>query len=398
MAKADTSVKYFHSAMPGAPVLSGTAGSLIAVLDACLVNGFGLKTVDSLVVAGNVATANISTGHSAEKDTVVLIAGATPAELNGEWKVSAVTTNTVKFVTEGIADQTATGTIALKMAPAGWDKSFSGTNLAAYRSKDILATGGLLRVDDTAAQVSRVVGYESMSGVSAGLGPFPTSAQITGGGYWLKSDAASAASVGWVLASDGRFTILNVSPALWRGAGYYMAATRFFGDIIPLKPSGDPYCFTLNYSISTTASQYDATLDGYSGNALQTATPRGITGLGSASPHCHLPYTGLVSGQAVATSGLDATFGDFPSIVDGKLRLSRRYLASAGSGAPPRGDIPGWFHVPQAKLSDQFKPLDTVIHGAKTLLAVCGGTTTFAYVPTTNNAGIGFIDITGPWR
>lgn len=39
---ADTSVKYLHSAMPGAPVLSGTAGSLISVLDACLVNGLSL--------------------------------------------------------------------------------------------------------------------------------------------------------------------------------------------------------------------------------------------------------------------------------------------------------------------------------------------------------------------
>ena len=33
-----TGVKYFHSELPGAPVLSGTAGSLQAVLDACLVN------------------------------------------------------------------------------------------------------------------------------------------------------------------------------------------------------------------------------------------------------------------------------------------------------------------------------------------------------------------------
>ena len=30
-----TSVKFLHSALPGAPVLSGTVGSLIAVLDAC---------------------------------------------------------------------------------------------------------------------------------------------------------------------------------------------------------------------------------------------------------------------------------------------------------------------------------------------------------------------------
>ena len=67
-----TSVKYYASTMPGAPVLSGTAGALATLLDACLVDGFGLKTVDTLVVASGVATANISTGSAAVTGGVVL--------------------------------------------------------------------------------------------------------------------------------------------------------------------------------------------------------------------------------------------------------------------------------------------------------------------------------------
>ena len=39
----DTSVKHFLSTMYGAPVQNGQAGSKIAVLDACLVTGFGLR-------------------------------------------------------------------------------------------------------------------------------------------------------------------------------------------------------------------------------------------------------------------------------------------------------------------------------------------------------------------
>ena len=35
-----TAVKWAVSSMPGAPTLNGTAGSMIAVLDACLVSGF----------------------------------------------------------------------------------------------------------------------------------------------------------------------------------------------------------------------------------------------------------------------------------------------------------------------------------------------------------------------
>jgi hypothetical protein len=86
----DTSVKYFHSGLTGAPVLSGTAGSLVAVLDACLVNGFAVSAVASLVVASNIATATISGGHSAEVGSVVLVSGATPSGLNSEKKVLSV--------------------------------------------------------------------------------------------------------------------------------------------------------------------------------------------------------------------------------------------------------------------------------------------------------------------
>ena len=75
-----TSVKHFRSNMTGAPTLNGVAGALIGVLDACLVNGFNLKTIDSLAVAAGVATASVGGGHGYEPDTVVLIAGATPGE------------------------------------------------------------------------------------------------------------------------------------------------------------------------------------------------------------------------------------------------------------------------------------------------------------------------------
>jgi hypothetical protein len=136
----DTTVKHFDSTMTGAPTLANVAGNLLAVLDACLVDGFGLKTVDSLVVAGGIATATIATGHSARVNAVVLIAGATPSGLNGEKRVISTTTNTVVFDATGITDQTATGTITLKIAPAGWVKAFTGTNKTAYKSGNVAAT------------------------------------------------------------------------------------------------------------------------------------------------------------------------------------------------------------------------------------------------------------------
>src|ERR1700740_2942620 len=122
---ADTSVKYFDSTMIGGPVLSGTVGSIIGILDACLVNGFGQVTLDSLVVSGGVATATRAAGHSHVKDGVAFIAGSSIALLNGEQKVTAVTATTFQFATTA-ADGTATGTITSKVAPAGWVKAFTG--------------------------------------------------------------------------------------------------------------------------------------------------------------------------------------------------------------------------------------------------------------------------------
>ena len=131
--------------MSGAPVLSGTAGTLIAVLDACLVNGFGSVTLNSLVVQNNVATATVSGGHgfamivgvnnvSPGVGPVVRIDGATPAALNGDWRLASVPNSTTfTFAAEGIPDQTATGTITAKRAPAGWAKAFGGANKAAYQ-------------------------------------------------------------------------------------------------------------------------------------------------------------------------------------------------------------------------------------------------------------------------
>jgi hypothetical protein len=48
--------KWYRSTMTGAAALSGQAGKLIDVLDACLINGFNQVTLTSLVVASNVAT------------------------------------------------------------------------------------------------------------------------------------------------------------------------------------------------------------------------------------------------------------------------------------------------------------------------------------------------------
>ena len=92
-------VKYIHNAMRGAPQLSGTAGTLIAVLDAFLLTGFGQVTALSVNVAGGIATATLQSGQSFDKDCIVLVEGATPAALNGEARVISTSSTSITWAT-----------------------------------------------------------------------------------------------------------------------------------------------------------------------------------------------------------------------------------------------------------------------------------------------------------
>ena len=136
-----TTVKHFHSAMSGAPVLNGTAGSLIAVLDACLQDGFGLKAASGITVASGVATVTFANGHSFEPDTIALIAGATPGALNGEKVVLTTSTNAITFAAPGVPDGAATGQPYFTIRAIGW-----GTGWAVGNALRINTVGALFPV------------------------------------------------------------------------------------------------------------------------------------------------------------------------------------------------------------------------------------------------------------
>ncbi len=387
----DTSVKHYRSDMPGAPVLNGLAGSKIGQLDACLVTGYGLKAATALTVASGIATLTFAGGASAAwPDAVILVEGVTGpmSGLNGEQKVLTANTATVTFAT-ALPDGTATGTVTFKIAPAGWEKVYSKTNVAAYRSLHPESTKMFLRVDDTAVQTCRVVGYETMIDVDTGFGAFPTSLQIAGGGYWAKSDVGSAAAVAWILAGDGLFFFDSPAPGSHWGMAYQNCFLRGFGEFLPKNPAGDPYLCGLNCSSTASAwNQYEGTLDGDS--ALRTYLARNFAGLGTAVAARRYAYTG---GN---TSGRDSTLGDFPSVVDGSLILSDQYVSEVPA---PRGNIPGHAYCPQAKVWDSFKMFDTLVQGGKKYISISSGSNiSSSNASDINTAGASFIDITGPWR
>jgi hypothetical protein len=392
-----TDVKYFRFDQTGAPALSGTAGALISLLDACLVNGFNLITLDSLAVSSEVATATYSAGHGYEVHDVILIDGATPSGLNGEWRITAVTSTTFTFAAVGIGDGSATGTITAKVASAGWTKAFTGTNKGAYKSSAVDATGCLLRVDDTGvtagADTAVVVGYETMTDIDTGTGDFPPVAALTR--YWVKSSTDSATERPWFLIADDRYMWLVINQSGTSSAWSYQL-TYGFGDFIPLSGSDSYNCILLCGNSTTTGLFY---ADGLNNGALKYV-PRPSSGIGGYE-------TAIIFGpfdrsSSVYLSGTTT----YPSPVTGGLNISYpAYInqtsttsASYATEYPLRGKTPGLYLTAEDSSS--------LVNGASgpSILESIPGLSGIRLMPVQhgyNNSaqktGV-LIDITGPWR
>lgn len=394
----DTSVKFFTDDMAGASAISGTAGALITILDACLVNGFGSKTATSVTVAGGIATVTFSGGASAAvAQSVILVAGATGAwtDLNGEQKTLSANTTTVTFAT-ALADGTATGTITFKIAPLGWTKVYSGTNKAVYKPSDVAASSALLRVDDSGTTVARVRMYETMSDVDTGTNPSPTDAKVSGGLYWWKSDAASAATRRYTIFGDSRNLYLGMAPYA-TSALAPIHTVHAFGDLDSYK-SGDAYP---GYILGDTATPSTTILgnvfthDPENNETMQLM--RSHTGIGVSLGASRKALVGAAGG----TSGNDTRMGQFPVPANNGLFLSRMVAGQkAMSTYGPRGLLPGLLYVPQASTGGGVFPRGTIVDGTgeyagKKIYAVPQNATNLA---TATSDYAAFFDVTGPWR
>lgn len=398
----DTSVKFFHSAMPGAPAASGVVGSLVAILDACLVDGWGSKTLTSLTVASGIATATFSGGAGPwQTDSVVLIAGVTGglSALNGEQKILSATTTTATFATAA-ADGTAAGTITMKCAPLGWTKQYTGTNKGVYKSSDPASTGMLLRIDhNSVAQRADWRGYETMSDVDTGTNRFPSSAQ-NGAGQWVHTNHTNAASTNpWMVIGDTRCFFIGIAPYVSLGAQYYNMKPAIFGDFLSDK-SPDPYG-AISCAPSDTPSANSGMISRTSTDflsSLHSAAPREYSGVGTSVGLARL-ITGL--GLNDYESGSSSFGAAYPNNTNNGLLLTRMGLYSGTSSAFwRRGVVPGMFYMPQnsrsAISSREVFPGSDTLAGRKLMAMKVGDGTTA--MPNVSTGGVIFFDITGPWR
>ena len=206
-------VKFFTSTNNNAPQLLNVQGSMLALLDACLVSGIQVGTVASLTASGTTATATFGMVHNLMKHQVIRISGANQAEFNGDFKIKQIVdTNTITFELNTSATVTsATGTINCLLAPLGFEKPFSSTTAlgggrAAYRSTNLLLPNRpFLRVVDERISsysnnyakyakvgiVENMTGIDTMTGVQA---PYINSAPTRN---WNPTGSGANIKNGW---------------------------------------------------------------------------------------------------------------------------------------------------------------------------------------------------------
>lgn len=244
----------------------------------------------------------------------------------------------------------------------GWTKPFSGANIAVYK-QPVGSNGFYLRVDDTHASYAQVRGFETMSDVNTGTGPFPTDSQVSEGLYMHHADAAGYP---WKFASNGKIFWLN-----WQFNSYTYCHDLLFGDFVSFKP-GDIYNTLIQcseYSTSTSPSYVNrissTAIDGSNYHMYFARSFSQIGGSVSGIKYTDSGHGGVTSDSYIGTTGLI-----YPSQADGTLRLAPLWLAERNPHNSfhnaIRGYIPGFWcplHPRPLGNYDVFNGTSGIING-----------------------------------
>lgn len=378
-----STIRWFHSEQLGAPQIMAVQGNILSILDACLLNGFGAKAAASITVTNGLAVVSIPSGCDFEVYSVINVSGCSVAELNGDWKVSASSSVSVSF-SVAIADCVGGGTITVKRAATPyWEKQFSGTNKAAYRSVHPDSSRCVFYIESVDYGTSYVRGYESMTDIATGVRPFPTLTQQAASTFiWKQSNTNNVAYMPrkWMLIADERAFYLITDWAYTITAGGELTC---FGDLARHGMLDHYAC--LIAAETTSAPSYPhhvnqlSRLNGTTGLYL----PRPMDQSESASaPNARLGgYRDMAAGGTYVGSGVDV----YPSPLTGGYLFAPLFVIDGATNAN-RGEMAGYFQslttsattlgtatrvvIPAGSVSDQPFLLCKMADSSTTLAAV----------------------------
>lgn len=321
-------IQFLHSGLRGAPGNTANAGSVTALLDDCLVNGFNVLAPATVTVSAGVATLSYAASHGYTADQYLRVSGAAAAQVNGDKLPTILNAQTLTVPAPGAPDGPAGGSVQTRFAPLGWAIEFSDTNVRVFRSPNPQSTRMFFRLQDTGVTSYNVNtylrGYEAMGDVNTGTGPFPTDGQTGGGaaGKVLFSKGNNAAFSKWLVVGDDRTVYMLLNPGS-TNTGYYGTS---FGDFASYK-DGDQYNALI---------QWQGGGDGLAQSWIAAIgfCPRSVTQLGAGITLDH-------DGPLINGSGSEV----YPSpVVDG-FTLLPTVLVRESTLAAYRGQHRGLMHV-----------------------------------------------------
>jgi len=341
---------FFHSEMVGAPTNTSGVSSTLDIIGACLVTGFNLRTVASASVAGGVMTIVYGAAHGYSDKVWIRLDGADGGPIVR--RATLVSSTQISIPAAEFPAGAVSGSLSTRVAPADWERPFSGTNIGVFRSK-VVGPGSsrmFYRFQDSVAggNVNMLRGYETMSDASTGVGPFPTFAQISqeGGMFLQRSDSSTAHQ--WAVVADERTAYIGFSNTSGQ------RNWNCIGDAEPYNLA-DPFCAV---AIASTPAMAQGRLSN-GGSIGLSFSPRAVNGLGGAVQAASINVAGQISG---------GTQRAYPSPVDGGLAMIRPIPLLSGptiSQDALRGNMRGLLHcfanpMPPGEFWRIFEPVTGV--------------------------------------
>jgi hypothetical protein len=246
-------------------------------------------------------------------------------------------------------------------AAAGWANAFEAGNYIALRQG-----GGrqrYLAVNDDAAQMTRLFGYEVMTSATVGQGQFPTRAQVAGGLYVRKSISANATARPWICwANDTTFYMV-----VFGGSAGFDAtggdANFGFGETLAPEVGRDAFSTFIigGTDTSTSSTAHSANRQVF---INYSAVGSSAAGFYMARPYTQLGLAVAIGRQPNCPMTSSASVFAYPAD-DGSLNLARIHLRET---LAVRGMMPGMWY-PAHALQASIGQFDTVSGKAGSSLA-----------------------------
>lgn len=215
----------------------------------------------------------------------------------------------------------------------GWEKVFTGTNIAAYRATE--GNRHYLRVDDSQTRHVRLRGYRAMTAISTGTNVFPATAQITSVNNWGVMKGGNATNHRYWGVRTNRYVIIVLETEPYAEGAFLYRNIFAFGEVPSYAESDSHNTILLGKSDTTSATGFQHEWEQLPGSATAVSnTSRAIAVSGNpsgsvTSPPTLISYVGAFSGSSAGNPDLGRAHFLPLMIANARVDGSRPYIRSA---------------------------------------------------------------------